>query len=141
MDIDDVIRALDTFAPSDDDVATATHLYGIFEGFSAQPDRARAVPAMFAAIERCPEADLGSPGPFVHELEAIPGYETSLRESILRKPTYLAVWMVNRILNAEGDQKARAGWMHLLEVAMQHPSASQSVRDTAARFIAHQTRP
>jgi len=139
MDTDDVIRALDSFAPSDDDVATAARLYEIFEGFCAQADRARAVPAMFAAIERYPEADLGSPGPFVHELEAIPGYETSLRESVLRKPTYLAVWMVNRILNVEANQKARAGWMHLLEVAVQHPCASHSVRDTAARFIAHQT--
>jgi hypothetical protein len=58
----------------------------------------RAIPELFHVMERLPDADLGSPGPLVHTLEAVKGYEDELIRSVRRSPSLLSVWMVNRIL-------------------------------------------
>ena len=137
MKTDDVIRALEEFVPGGPDENDA-RLSEIFDGFRTLPDRDRGVPAIFALLERCVGAELGTPGPIVHELEAIAGYETALRESVARLPTALGVWMVNRILNSRPDSAARASWMQLLELASRHPLADDWVREDAARFLAHQ---
>ena len=135
MNTDDVIRALEEFVPGEADENDARPSE-IFDGFRALPDRERAVPAIFALLERCVGAELGTPGPIVHELEAIAGYEVALRESLVRLPTALGVWMVNRILNSSLDPAARATWMQLLELASQDPRADSgdSSRDWAPRF-------
>jgi len=41
-----------------------------------------AIQEMFRLMERMPDAELGSPGPLVHTLEAILGYETYLVDSL-----------------------------------------------------------
>src|SRR6185312_15617487 len=64
------------------------------------PSPERAVPEMFRVMERMPDVELGSPGPLVHTLEGIPGYERHLADSVRRQPSLLSVWMVNRILNS-----------------------------------------
>jgi hypothetical protein len=63
-----------------------------------------------------------------------------LVESIKRKPTHLAVWMVNRILNGTRDQEQRQFYLDLLGFAAQHPAAAQFTKDRARRYIKHQTR-
>lgn len=133
-----VIEALAAFVPSDDEREVVCRLYEIFEGLSSRPDRRSAVPAMFGLMERYPEAILGTPGPLVHELEAIEGYAAELRESVLRQPSYLTVWMINRILNGEPDDDQRRRWRQLLEVASKHPLTPELAREEAVRFIAHQ---
>jgi hypothetical protein len=81
---------------------------------------------------------LGSPGPLVHELEAIPGYEPHLRDSVLRQPTDLGIWLVNRILNSEISSDARSGWLQVLQTVLTHPLACNEARRTASDFLAHQ---
>jgi hypothetical protein len=77
-----VIAALNSFEPSRDDIDNLHRLYRLFEGFRSLPDRERVAPAMFNLLERFPDAEFGSPGPLVHELEAIPGYLPLLRGSV-----------------------------------------------------------
>ena len=133
-----IIDSLATFVPSDDEVGDARRLYQIFEGFGELPAREQAIPAMLSLMERYPAAVMGSPGALVHELEAISGYETFLRESVLRQPSYLSVWMVNRILNGQISPEQRRKWLQLLEIAANHPLAPQIVLDDARSFIERQ---
>jgi hypothetical protein len=105
------------------------------------PEPERAVPEMFSVMERMPEADLGSPGPLVHTMERWRGgYEHELVNSVRRCPSLLSVWMVNRILNSDLPGDTRRSYMSLLNDAATHPTASESVRESARDFIDFQMR-
>ena len=134
-----VIAALNSFEPSRDDTDNLYRLYQLFEGFRSLPDRNRVAPAMFSLLEGFPDAEFGSPGPLVHELEAIPGYLTLLRDSVRRQPTHLTVWMIDRLLNTNlpGDQ--RGWWLSELRAALEHPLASEQTRTFAAESWEHQS--
>ena len=136
--IDLVINALQTLVPSDDDSDNVGRLYNIFEGFRSLPGRERAMPTMFSLLERFPNAALGSPGPLVHEIEAIAGYEPLLRESLHRQPTDFTVWMVNRILNAKPPQEERKVWLNELQLVLKLPRSPDSTRESATDFLEHQ---
>lgn len=136
--ISDKIAAIESFVPTDDDTDNVYYLYQIFEGFRSLSHRERAIPAMFSLIERFPEADLGSPGPLVHELEDIPEYQPLLRESLHRQPTDLTVWMVNRILNSQLDPAQREIWLNELRAALTHPLSPTSTKESAYDFLQHQ---
>jgi hypothetical protein len=86
---ENVIVELEKFAPSDEP-ENVGRLYDIFDQLQALAPALRSpvIPAILGLIERYPEAELGSPGPLVHELEAIPGYESYLRDSVVRQPAY-----------------------------------------------------
>lgn len=132
-----VIEALSCFTP-DDETDNVWRLYQLFEGFGELPHREAAMPAMFALMERWPDAELGSPGPLVQELEAIAGYEPLLAESVLRQPTDLTVWMLNRILNALPEGSDHALWLARLQAASTHAKAPDFVRESAQHFLLHQ---
>jgi hypothetical protein len=133
--INDIIAALNTFEPGRDDTDNLYHLYQLFEGFRSLPDRDRAALAMFGLLERFPDAEFGSPGPLVHELEAIPGYLPLLRDSVRRQPTYHTVWMINRLLNSKLPSEQRASWLLELRGALEHPLASEQTCKSAERFL------
>jgi len=142
MDTDDpiaaVIAALNSFEPSRDDTDNVYRLYQLFEGFRSLPDRERAAPAMFGLLERFPDAEFGSPGPLVHELEAIPDHSALLRDSVRRQPTFLTVWMINRVLNTELPSEQRESWLSELRAVREHPLASEQTRTFAEEFLEHQ---
>jgi hypothetical protein len=134
-----VIAELDAFTPAEE-AENVGRLYEILEGLQPlAPDlRLPVVPAIFGLIERYPEAELGSPGPLVHELESIPGYESFLQDSVSRQPAPLSIWMVNRVLNAEIPSRDRSVWLQALQVVLNHQSASEKSRQTARDFLEHQ---
>jgi hypothetical protein len=101
-------------------------------------DASTGAPVMFLTMERLDNVELGTPGPLVHTLESWPGeYETLLAESVRRKPSPLAVWMVNRILNTQpADSDV---WLALLASVMENSSASESTKSDAADFLQRQT--
>jgi hypothetical protein len=136
---ENVITALDNFAPAEE-AENVGRLYEILDQLRPlSPDlRSPVISAILGLIERHPEAELGTPGPLVHELEAIPGYEEFLRESVLRQPTDLGVWLVNRILNSEISIEARSGWLDVLRTVLTHPLASKESQLTASDFLEHQ---
>ena len=90
---------------------------------------------------RQPQADLGSPGPLVHTLERLHGYEGELVCSVRRQPSLLSVWMVNRILNTNLSDDARRSYIALLNEALAHPNATETVREDVRRFIERQINP
>jgi hypothetical protein len=132
------IAALEAFEPTDDDAANVHRLNEIFEGFRSLHNREKAIPAMFSLLERFPRAELGNPGPLVHALETIVGYQSFLQESLAKQPVDLTVWMVNRILNATSDRSARGRWLEALRRVLRHPGATESARQSARDFIEHQ---
>jgi hypothetical protein len=99
---------------------------------------------MFRVMERCPEADLGSPGPLVHSIESvgkvlgIPAYEALLVDSVRRRPMYLNLWMVNRILNVAPVGPQRTALLALLEEVRDDPRWAGLASDEAADFLKHQ---
>jgi hypothetical protein len=99
------------------------------------PHAEKAIPELFSVMERLPDADLGSPGPLVHTLERLHGYEEELVSSIHRRPSLLSVWMVNRILNTDLPDDARLSFIALLNEATTHPNAPESVREDARSFV------
>ena len=139
MITEDVITELDVFVPADE-VENVGYLYEVLDRLTplAPELRAPVIPAIFRLIERHPEAELGSPGPLVHMLESIPGYEPFLRDSVLRQPVDLSIWMVNRILNSEISTSARSNWIAVLEAVLEHPLASREAQDVASSLLKHQ---
>ncbi|GJI89633.1 hypothetical protein [Duganella hordei] len=139
MIVENVVAELDAFVPVDE-VDNVGRLHEILDCLqSLAPElRTPAVPATLSLIERHPNAELGSPGPLVHELESIPGYESFLRDSVLRQPADLNVWMVNRILNAEVSQDVRVGWLSVMNQVLKHSRASKEVQQMVADFLEHQ---
>ena len=102
------------------------------------PEPERAIPELFALMERLPDADLGSPGPLVHTLERM-DYTAELVASLHRRPTALSVWMVNRILNSSLSPERRQFFLDLLASVAVHPAADELARDEAEHFIHHQS--
>jgi hypothetical protein len=140
--VDRMIAALDAFVADPTDEATVGDLYSVTEGFDdlSELERARVIPAMFRVMERHPAADLGSPGPLVHAIESlgVPAYEAQLLDSVHRRPTYLNLWMVNRILNvASADESRRAALLSLLCGVQENPKWLD-VAGVAADFLRHQ---
>ena len=144
MEADDpiavVIAALKSFEPGRDDTDNLYRLYQLFEGFRSLRDRHRAAPAMFSLLERFPDAEFGSPGPLVHELEAIPGYLPLLHGSVRRQPTYHTIWMVNRLLNTKLASDQRETWLSELRAVLEHPLASEQTRRAVEDSLEHQGR-
>lgn len=93
---------------------------------------------MLRFMERLDGSDLGSPGPLVHTLEKLPGYEGQLFESVERRPTPLSLWMINRILNATPELQKREKLMALLQQAVSHVLASEETRREAEDFMKYQ---
>ncbi|RRR99885.1 hypothetical protein EIP75_23695 [Aquabacterium soli] len=137
--IEHVINQLQQVKPDEygDCVDQLNH---VLAGFSKLPDKELAVPAMLALIERYPDADMGSPGPLVHEMEGIFGYEGHLEESLTRAPTALTCWMANRLLNAQ-QEGSRQRWLQALQRVANNPSAPQSAQAEAREFLRFQGAP
>jgi hypothetical protein len=95
-----------------------------------------AISLLFQTMERLDGCDLGSPGPLVHTIEAMPNYEHFLKESLSRKPTQLSVWMVNRVINSAPRDKHI--WLDLLRGTLPHPAASVETKDEAREFLGYQ---
>src|SRR5262245_39258047 len=134
---DKLIAALEGFKSGPSDDHALNELYEITDGFEALRDKARVIPAMFSVMERCPAADLGTPGPLVHCLESL-GYEayfTELVASVSRRPTFLTVWMVNRVLNSEVPQKHRKQLIKVLKAVVANAAASPEGVEQAKRSL------
>jgi hypothetical protein len=140
---DRLLAELVAFVPADG--CAVRDLYRITGEFDklTPSDKMRVLPAMFGVMERLPDADLGSPGPLVHSIETlgIPAYEMLLIESVRRRPMYLNLWMVNRILNGEPDKPQRERLLTLLREVRDDPRWEGVASEVAADFLKHQAEP
>ena len=133
--VDDLLRELQAFAPTDDGADNVHRLNELLEDFAALPGCERVVPALLALMERHPQADFGTPGPLVRVLEGQPGYPEQLAASLERQPTELGAWMANRLLNSRLPRDERGAWLRRLTAVASHPRAAAGVRDSAIRFL------
>jgi hypothetical protein len=108
-------------------------LNSLCDEFASVGEVATVAPVMFRFMERMPGADLGSPGPLVHTLEAMGGYEPFLRESVLENPTQLTLWMVNRIANARRSDWE--SWVAVLNLVAQNPRFAPGICEQARHFL------
>jgi hypothetical protein len=69
--VDAITWALDEFRSTDDN---DYRLGVILEKFKSIKNHERALPSMFALLERFPIADFGSPGSLVHTIEHVAGF-------------------------------------------------------------------
>ena len=127
---------LSDFDPMNVDANGDDRLHALCTELAGRDDPQRWAPLLYSLMERLDEADLGSPGPLVHSLEAWSGYRPLLAESLRRKPSRLTVWMANRALN--GDPPDTAQWLEVLRRATEHPAASAQARADARRFLEYQ---
>ena len=144
MTYEEIVAGFKALQESDFDYANV-HVRGperlaeLTEPLKALPGAEKAIPEMFAVMERLRDADLGSPGPLVHTIERWRGrYENELVNPVRRCPSMLSVWMVNRILNTGLPDDTRREYMSLLHDATIHPKASEDVRQSAREFIEFQ---
>lgn len=136
----DIAAALDSLQASDFDFMQSDadgidRLQDLCEDLKAHSVR-DAAPLLFGLLERLDGSDLGSPGPIVHTLESMSGYEPFLAESLSRKPTALSVWMANRILNARRPD--REEWLARLKCVASSPTASSEAKAEAQEFLVFQ---
>lgn len=137
--VEDRIAELDAFEPTEDKVDNEERLQIWVDKWEETPDKEQTVDAMFALLERYPEdTTLGEPGPLIHAIEQIPGYENSLAASLDRMPSYYGVWMVNRILTGDLPPDVKAAYLELLHKVIRSDNAPQSVKLTAEEFIEFQ---
>jgi hypothetical protein len=141
MNYEQIIEALDALNSNDFDLneADGQHkLYVLTDELLQQPNPERAIPALFAVMERMPKADLGSPGPLVHTLEKFKNYELELKASLLRAPCLLSVLMVNSILNTTTNSEQREAWLNLLDSVVANPDTTSGTKQAALHFIKFQ---
>jgi len=143
MNYRQIIESLNGLKAEDFDLNRAEadgqqRLHSLTNELLQQPNPERAIPALFAVMERMPDVDLGSPGPLVHTLEKIRTYERELVASLHRTPCPLTVWMVNRVLNATKNSEQRQSWLNLLDSVAKNPAAIPEVRQAALGFIKYQ---
>lgn len=95
--------------------------------------------SLIKLLERHPSIEFGSPGEPVHTLEHYLGYyEKFLFASVDRQPTQMTVWMLNRIINGESDNKKKKQLLSQLKKCSTHPLADEIARETATEFLDYQ---
>ena len=130
------LNSLDLAGNKDNLVAL---LYEITDLVQEEPDISPCYEAIFRFIEKCQDADIGSPGPLVHLIEKhYPGYVPDLLTSIQSKPTSSSVHMLNRILNSELSAEDRKRYLELLKLASENEEASEFAREDASDFYEFQ---
>ena len=98
-------------------------------------------PELFQVFERFPDKDgFGVFWSILHGLEAVPGYQPFLLDSVERAPSEFTVRMINRMLNAGELQIGSSELLSALEHIAARMDIPPAVRDEAARFVSHQQR-
>lgn len=109
--------------------AGAERLQALGDELSGLADREQAIGSIFALFERLPEADFGTPGPLVHLLEDMGGYEEGLARSLSHRPTSHTAWMASRLLNGELPEKRRGFWLEQLWQAAAWPGLDETTKE------------
>ena len=104
--------------------------------FEEQSYGIQIVQEILELMERNPLIEFGFPGAFVHYVETFSGkgYEELLYESIEKKPTVHTLWMLNRIINDEDDNR----YINLLKAVTERQDIEDYVRNIAIEFYEYQ---
>jgi hypothetical protein len=102
--------------------------------FSSPPSR-KAVEALFALLERFPLEDgAGVLWTVVHGLEDLPAYEEELVASVQRRPSYLPLVMLRRLINSGQSHVGGVDFIGLLREVACRDGVEPELRETAAEL-------
>jgi len=137
-DVSTIAAGIDAIS-SVDDIDQLRSLEELISRFFRLPRQAGDLAVWFRLFERFPEDDgYEIFWTILHGIEAVPGVERLVVESVLRRPSRFPVQMLNRMLNAGTTQVDGTSVMSLLESVVSNPASAESVRDDAQEFIAYQ---
>jgi hypothetical protein len=86
------------------------------------------IDALLGVVERYPDTSGGALMSVLHALETIPGYQVHVIESLRRKPSVIALMMVNRMLNSDITDVGAQSLMQLLHETKAHPGCRGPVK-------------
>jgi hypothetical protein len=136
MDEDAACNAVRRFLPSGDEPADLDSLYALLDQLGEAKNYSAVCRELIAIFEKYPEAELGSPGPIVHSLEASPIDEhvELLAASIRRKATIMTIWMAERCFRSDLSEINRCKLTEALSAAGKDAN-SPEVADAIAKAI------
>ncbi len=90
-------------------------------------------------MEEYPLVEFGSPVPLTHFIESFykeykDQYEKQLKESLERNPTVHTVWLLNRVINGEQDEK-KLELMRILNSICKNDKIHKKIRNVAGNFL------
>ena len=107
----------------------------VVEELESRPDAIDAIEPILRLIENNPDADFGAPGALVHFVERFlrKGYEDKLVASVIRRPVFHTLWMINRIINGtKGDEKKY--YLTILDNVIAMPNLEDYLIERAQEF-------
>lgn len=108
----------------------------LFAELWATGEAGRHVPDLLAVMERFPDDDgAGVLWSVVHGVESLPGYEPELVRSLRRRPSFLGVTMVGRLLNAGVSRVNGLHLVALLREVAGSDAATERVRASAMPLV------
>ena len=133
-----IVLGIDAVSSLDDE-AQLRFLEEAIDLFFQEPRDPKELAVWFRLFERFPEDDgYEMFWAVLHGIEALPGIEPLVVESVRRRPSRFPVQMLNRMLNAGTTHVEGASVLELLESVASNPISPQSVREDAQEFIAYQ---
>lgn len=89
----------DNLQLTEDESTNYESIYQIIDKIDIKNEGRNYLPIFFDFLEKNYNYDIGSPGPMVHIIEEIGGYEKYLFESIKKRPTKSTIMLLNRLFN------------------------------------------
>jgi hypothetical protein len=132
----DVTKQLEEIVTSGDDFEWQSGQ--LTEEWENEPKSLEIVEAILQFMESHPEIEYGTPGSLVHFVEAFPNYKEKIIESVERKPTPHTVWMLDRVINGEQDQRRRDALIAVLRRVLENPAADLRARNRASDSLEFQ---
>lgn len=131
--VSDIVRDLERVDIGD---SYLPRLRELCEELAGSDEPALAVEPVLRFMEANRHRELGMPGPLVHFLEKVPGYDKELIRSLERTPTQHTVWMLNRLINA-ADEEHEGPLLELMRtIAL--TAEDSDVRQDAIEFLEFQ---
>ncbi len=136
---DDILKRITNLLPDENGDFDESEMYEISEEMLKAYKPVEYIIHLFKVFESFPDANFGSPGPYVHFIEKFyPNYLEILKDSIRRRPTMQTIWMVNRILNSDLSVKTRNELLNILKSVLKNSSANEFEREQAKEFLVFQ---
>jgi hypothetical protein len=133
MSNDDASEKLRAFTPTGNEPIDLQALDDLLDQLGERqrdPDVRRELISIF---ERCPGADLGSPGPIVHSLEKAPidDHVQLLAASLQRRATIMTIWMAERCFRSKLSDRNRSMLLEALTDAGERASPGKVAKAIA----------
>jgi hypothetical protein len=136
--IKEVVAAIDAL-PTVDSADDLSRLQNLADRYFIGPEAANYLGVWFRLYERFPEDDgCGVFWSVLHRIEAQPGYEQPVVESVRRRPSRFPVLMANRLLNSGIRQVGGVDLLELLRRVAADEQCPPSVREDAQGFLEYQ---